>query len=561
VAPAGLWVMVLDAEREVGPASPPWEPHEVGGTRRSAWTRQAWIRRCWWVLPAVLAFAAMFLALLLTPPVSVSTFGQTVQVGAVRPPASLGWSGPGQAELFGEGPVPTVQSFDGFVRPLIVWQRFNRDAGASQFIQSASADPRSDVRTGIGEVGQSLAAGWQRYVVRLVVIAGVLGLGLHLVTVGVGTVVRGTVGGIGRRRYLAALLVTALLSSAVTAALTALSLASASRELRGVTSLADLLGTERLAPVPVTIGRATHGVEAAVIGDSTAAGDGNRPVSHADPQDSACHRSRDAYAAALRSATGSTVSNLACSSATIAEGLLGPQSADGLTLPPQVGVLKGLPSARAVVVSIGANDVGWEDFLRYCYISTPCNDTLSGQLFRSRLDRFKIQYAQLLQQLADLPGRPLVIINQYYDPFGASLDCLPAPARTSTTGGSTQPAPGSATPTPTGQAPGPAGKVQTLRSELEALNAVLAEGANAFHDAVVHPDFGGHGLCSPQPWVQDLHAPAPFHPNAAGQLAIASADIPYLVRAATTPLAPTDGTARPLAGLATGASGGATGRG
>ena len=40
----------------------------------------------------------------------------------------------------------------------------------------------------------------------------------------------------------------------------------------------------------------------------------------------------------------------------------------------------------------------------------------------------------------------------------------------------------------------------------------------------VTPDFTGHALCDPEPYVQGLHASAPFHPNPAGQLAIALAD-------------------------------------
>jgi hypothetical protein len=37
-------------------------------------------------------------------------------------------------------------------------------------------------------------------------------------------------------------------------------------------------------------------------------------------------------------------------------------------------------------------------------------------------------------------------------------------------------------------------------------------------------DFAGHQLCTPQPYVQGLGDAAPFHPTAAGQLAIALAD-------------------------------------
>ena len=264
-----------------------------------------------------------------------------------------------------------------------------------------------------------------------------------------------------------------------------------------------------------------------MIGDSTAAGDGNALVAHPSGEDTACRRSRDAYAQDLQAVITSRVLNLACSSATIAHGLLGPQSTRGMTLLPQVSRLKALSSESAVVVSIGANDVGWSDFLYYCAMAQQCDDRASQQLFQSRLDRFKVQYAQLLQQLADLPTHPTVIVNEYYDPFGPSIACLephPSPSPTGPAGPSTT----SAEPSPTS---GPTSSTRTLSSDLTKLNTVLAQGARAFHDLVARPDFTGHTLCSHQPWVQGLTQPAPFHPTAAGELAIAAADLPGILQA------------------------------
>ena len=53
---------------------------------------------------------------------------------------------------------------------------------------------------------------------------------------------------------------------------------------------------------------------------------------------------------------------------------------------------------------------------------------------------------------------------------------------------------------------------------------MLAKGAAQFRFLSPQPDFTGHELCSPLPYVQGLGAAAPFHPTAAGQLAIALAD-------------------------------------
>ena len=66
---------------------------------------------------------------------------------------------------------------------------------------------------------------------------------------------------------------------------------------------------------------------------------------------------------------------------------------------------------------------------------------------------------------------------------------------------------------------------------LHALNKVLAGGAQATSQISVQPDFTGHALCDPGPYVQGAKDPAPFHPTAAGQLAIALADEQALQRA------------------------------
>ena len=63
---------------------------------------------------------------------------------------------------------------------------------------------------------------------------------------------------------------------------------------------------------------------------------------------------------------------------------------------------------------------------------------------------------------------------------------------------------------------------------LAQLNSVLRQGAEGFGFKSVLPTFDGHALCSAQPWVQGLSGAYPFHPNAAGELAIAAAILPSL---------------------------------
>ena len=352
--------------------------------------------------------AAVVLALLVTPPTPVTAFGQDLRLGAVSPLAVRGWSGPGQADLFGEGPVETALRFDGIVRPRIVWQRFDRDPAAADFVQTSAQDGPTFRTAALGEM---LARGWTTYIVRLAVISALLAATIRLALYGGAAVLH--IGGdepVRRRTRLGQVGAALVLGAGLAAGSAAITVVSAREQLATVSTLADITGRTPLVPAPVGVQPPHRDVELAVIGDSTAAGVGNRPLADPSEEDTACGRSRDAYARVLASALRTGTANLACSSATIEAGLLGPQSEGATTAPPQVGVLKGIPGLRTVVVSIGANDVGWADFLRLCYGLPRCDDQFSQRLFDSRIDTFRIRYAQLLQQLSSLPTHPHVVV-------------------------------------------------------------------------------------------------------------------------------------------------------
>jgi len=238
-------------------------------------------------------------------------------------------------------------------------------------------------------------------------------------------------------------------------------------------------------------------VQAVVIGDSTAAGAGLALAP--GPTARACGRSADSYAADLSSVNQWKVLNLACDGATIGHGLLGSQVHNGVRLPPQLAQAERASRASVIIVSVGADDLNWAAVLRYCSVTPNCNDRATQAYFQQQLASFSRDYLDLLSRLAALPNHPQVIINRYYNPFGTVPGCL-----------------------------GPAGlttaNLQTLTSRLATLNAVLAKGATQFRFSSPQPDFTGHALCSTQPYVQGLGAAAPFHPTAAGQLAIALAD-------------------------------------
>jgi len=153
----------------------------------------------------------------------------------------------------------------------------------------------------------------------------------------------------------------------------------------------------------------------------------------------------------------------------------------------------------AIIVSVGADDLNWAAEVRYCSVTPRCNDRATTAYFQQQLASFSKDYLDLLSRLAALPTHPQVIINQYYNPFGPEPGCL------SRAGLSTD-------------------NLQTLTSRLATLNTVLADGAAQFEFSSPQPDFTGHQLCTPQPYVQGLDGAAPFHPTVLGQLAIALAD-------------------------------------
>jgi len=270
--------------------------------------------------------------------------------------------------------------------------------------------------------------------------------------------------------------------------------------LRSVKTLDDLVGADPLTAPQQAVTRPLPGVQAVVIGDSTAAAVGNPIAANASALDRACRRSSESYAADLAVVNNWNVLNLACSGATVQNGLLGVQVlGDGQVAPSQLALAQQATHAKVIVVSVGADDVEWSVMTRLCVASAVCNDKVSSAFFSKQIGDFTRSYYELLADLAALPGNPDVLVNQYYSPFGADLRCL------STYGIN-------------------AAKKKVLLSRLWQLNAVLAQGAQTFGFGVTNPPFTGHELCTGDPYVQGPGDPAPLHPTAAGELAIALAD-------------------------------------
>jgi lysophospholipase L1-like esterase len=428
----------------------------------------------------VIAAGSIWLALRVTPLQTVSAAGQTAQVGAALPALSL--EGPGELDLFGQV-MPTKPQFTGPIRP---WLQLTHITIDPKVVEMLRSDGQRNIELSLS---QQLASGWTRYfewetliaagfaLVTLVAVAGVFRMPLvRTVAIGLAVVCVVNVGGI---------LLTA---------------SSTPRVLRSVKTLDDLVGVDPLAGEPQAIGRPLPGVQAVVIGDSTASGYGLPWGPGPSALDRACGRSPDAYATDLATANNWNVLNLACGSATIKNGLLGAQVLyDGQVAPPQFPEAEAATHAKVIIVSVGADDVSWAVMTRLCAVSTVCNDKVSTAYFTQLLDAFSRSYYQLLGELANLPNRPAVLINEYYSPFGTSIGCLTRYGMT-------------------------AAKEKVLLSRLAQLNTVLAQGATAFGFGVADPQFTGHELCTGDPYVQGPADPAPLHPNAAGELAIALAD-------------------------------------
>ncbi len=450
------------------------------GPRQARWATLALRWLAGLVLLVVLACGAIAVALQVTPMQTVSVAGQVIQVGATAPSLSL--SGPGEIDLFGQN-LPTNIQFTGPVRPRLQLSQISINSELTTFVEGTKAAGAERI------IGAKLADGWKRYFAWE---TAVVGAGMLILV--------GALAGwrrVPHRTTIKLLAAGLLIAEALNVGAIMITTYTAPSLLRQVHSLSTLVGSQTRLPQIDPPGRPLRRVQAVVIGDSTAAGAGLALA--AGPTARACGRSADSYAADLSSVNRWKVLNLACDGATISHGLLGPQVHNGVKLPPQLAQAERASRASVIIVSVGADDLNWAAVLRYCSVTPNCNDRATQAYFQQQLASFSKDYLDLLSRLAALPNHPQVIINRYYNPFGTQPGCL-EPAGLTTA------------------------NLQTLTSRLATLNAVLAKGAAQFRFSSTQPDFTGHELCSPQPYVQGLGAAAPFHPTAAGQLAIALAD-------------------------------------
>ncbi|HEY7476738.1 MAG TPA: GDSL-type esterase/lipase family protein [Actinomycetota bacterium] len=427
--------------------------------------------------------AAIMTALIVTPPQTVSALGQTVTVGTTSP--SLSTEGPGEAVLFGRT-LPTSVVFVGPVRPRVVLTDISLDAQVSGLLEP---DRRGRAVT---ELGESLGQGWRRYFAWEIAVVAV-----------VAVLLLGAIAGwrrFGWKKTLATILGGLVVAEVVNLGSIMVTAYTAPDILARVSSVGELVGRDAPRPIPPAEGPSRPTVDAVVMGDSTAAGQGGAPLASPGPTDEACGRSASAFARTLADVNGWEVDNLGCGGATIERGILHRQFAGGGWIPAQLATAKQAVGTQAVFVSVGANDLHWSALVALCAAADTCDDRALTAYFQRSLNAFTEAYYELLRQLASLPGDPVVVMNQYYAPFSPdAVDCLAGTGLTSE-------------------------KVEVLLDRLAILNEVIANGAETFGYRTASPRFDGHELCTDQPYVQGPDEAAPLHPNARGHLVIALAD-------------------------------------
>lgn len=240
----------------------------------------------------------------------------------------------------------------------------------------------------------------------------------------------------------------------------------------------------------------------AALGDSVAAGYGLPVAANASAEDRLCGRSTAAYPYQVATGLNMTLQHLACTGAKADEGLYGVQNRNGTRLTPQLTTAFAPGRPDLITITIGANDARWTQFIRDCYVWR-CGSTWDDAravVYRADLKAELIWTLYKIRTLSN-GNPPKVLMNGYYAPFAAA-DCAEKQGKVTVQ------------------------EVAWLNKQVGLLNQSIQNSAGLYSFARFVPvSFAGHELCSTQPWVQGLAAAGPFHPTAAGQTAIAGANL------------------------------------
>lgn len=243
------------------------------------------------------------------------------------------------------------------------------------------------------------------------------------------------------------------------------------------------------------------------LGDSIAAGAGLSSGANATALDEVCDRSPQAYSSDIANYYNIPVQNITCSGAKADEGLYDEQERSGREIPAQIDRAFQGQNPDLVTITIGVNDLRWQQFIGQC-IQSDCGSTFDNARAQVYLADLRIELNWALWRIYQKSGEnpPLVAISGYYNPLSSGSNCTATRGIT-------------------------AGEARWAGRQLNELNSVVESAADNYYFADYVPvNLNSHGLCSNNPWVQDINDPAPLHPTARGQEAIAEQFLQVLQR-------------------------------
>lgn len=463
----------------------------------------SWItgaKRWRWIIASLGLFmgisaASVLIGVVVTPSQSVDALGQHFTINAVSP--SLSFTGHGEITVNTGHPETFYLLPSRYYGPVRVHLTVDAPFQGSDLLNKAAIDHKLS-----SEVGKQFESGFATWLEIFAVVTFTAGLLLSVFAAFLVSLVR------NNRRQAIWLAIRSSMAVLVNLALVATLFAAGSSSIARAASLDDLVGHSALHFSPKPMGPKLEGYDAVSIGDSRAATQGGKAIKNPTREDADCRRSSDSLAAQIGRLNDWRVLNLACSAATITNGLTGEQSRGGTYLIPQVSAVKQMTNIKAVFVTIGPNDLWWSRAIGLCYMADVCNDNLTTPDYRALLEQFKWNYHDLLGELQALqngPGgrRPIVIINGSYDVFGTDTTCAALKGLTSD-------------------------KINMLNQRNADLNQALQEGAGLFGFVFVKPRL--KTLCedlsdSPGPEIRGPSDPNAFHPTDDGVAVIASDDV------------------------------------
>lgn len=444
----------------------------------------------------IISATSVLFASAVTPSKSIDTLGQHFTLQAATPDWSL--SGHGEITVNTGTPQTFYLLPTKYYGPVRVHLSVDAPFQGSNLLNKAAIDHRLPP-----DVGAAFEAGFRSWLINFIAIALLTSLALGASAAFVLLLIKSD-----RRGAAIWLVVRSVAATASCLVVVSALFVAGSASIANAKSLDELVGHSTLhLQAPRASGPDIKGYDAVSIGDSRSATQGGKPLKNASKEDSDCRRSSDSLAAQIGRIQNWRVLNLSCSSATIAEGLMGPQSRGGQSLPAQVSVVKKMTNIKAVFVTIGPNDLWWSRAIGLCYLADVCNDNLTTPDYQALLEKFKWNYHDLLTQLQGLTNgpngsRPTIVINGSYDVLEPGDSCA-------ATKGLTQ------------------DKIAMLASRNADLNKALQDGANLFGFKFVVPHL--KTLCdnlatTPGAEIRSPTDPDAFHPTDIGVMVMAMTD-------------------------------------